>query len=88
MTVGDLANAVPVGSVADEIGSEDRPGAGADHLLDGVDIDLEGVGRDVDEDRDELGPQHGGEIGGERDGRRDDLVARLEIKYLNGEVER
>ena len=43
--------------------------------LDRVDVDVVGVGLDVDERGHEAGPHHRRDVGGERDRGRDDLVA-------------
>ena len=67
--VGDRADAVPVGHVADEVRDEDRARARSDHRLDGVDVDVVGVGFDVDEHRDEPGAHDRRDVGGERDRR-------------------
>ena len=53
-----------------------------------VDIDLERVGRDVDERRHQTGAHHRRDVGGERHRRRDDLVAGLEPEHLDGQVQR
>ena len=86
--VGDGADAVPVGAVADEVRSEDRLGARGDHLLDGVDVDVERVGLDVDERGHEPGAHERRDVGGEGDRRGDDLVAGLAAEQLDREVER
>ena len=61
---------------------------GADHRLDGVDVDLEGVGRDVDEHRHEPLAHHRRDVGGEGQRRGDDLVAGVEVEQFDGQVER
>ena len=83
-----VADAVPVGAVADEVGREDGSGARPDRGLDRVDVDLVRVGFDVDEHGHEPGADHRRDVGRERDRRRDDLVAGLEAEQLDGEVER
>ncbi len=86
--VGDRSDAVPVGHVPDQVGDQDRPGARADHRLDRVDVDVVGVGLDVDEHRDETGAHDRREVGGERDGGGDDLVTRLQPEQLDREIQR
>lgn len=68
VTVGDLADAVPVGRVAREVRHQDRAGLGTDHRFDGVDVDVEGVRLDIDEYGHESGPDERREVGGERQG--------------------
>ncbi len=77
MRVGDRADAVPVGHVPDQVRDEDRARARPDHRLDRVDVDVVGVGFDVDEHRDETGADDRRDVGGERDRGGDDLVAGL-----------
>ena len=55
----------------------------ADHLLDGVGIDLEGVRRDVNECGNDPRLHHRGDVGGERHRRRDDLVAGLQAEHVD-----
>ena len=86
--VGDRADAVPVGHVADQVRDEDRARARADHRLDRVDVDVVGVGLDVDEHRHEPGAHDRRDVGGERDRRRDDLVAGLQPEQLDREIQR
>ena len=88
VSVGDRADAIPVGDVADQVRDEDRPGARADHRLDRVDVDVVGVGLDVDEHRDESGAHDRRDVGRERDRGGDDLVAGLESEQLDREVQR
>ena len=87
MRVGNGADPVPVGAVADEVRREDGFGAGPDHRLDAVDVDLEGVGLDVDEDGDDARSHQRGDVARERERRRDDLVAGLAPQQLDGEAE-
>jgi hypothetical protein len=88
VAVGDLADAVPVGAVPDQVGGEDRLRARADGTLDRVDVDLVRVAFDVDEHRCEPGAREWRDVGRERHGRGDDLVTGLETEQLHREVER
>ena len=65
------------GTLPMRFGHQDRLGARADHRLDRVDVDVVGVGLDVDEHRHEPGPDDRRDVGGERHRRGDDLVAGL-----------
>jgi hypothetical protein len=88
MTVGDLADAIPVGTVADEIGREDRARARRDHLLDAVHVDLERVGLHVDESGDDPRLHQRRHVGRERHDRRDHLVAGLAADQVDREPDR
>ena len=88
MRVGDGADAVPVGAVADEVGGEDRLGAGREHRLDGVDVDVVGVGLHVDERGHDAGAHERCDVGGEGDRGGDHLVAGLAPEQLDREVQR
>ena len=86
--VGDGADAIPVGAVADQVRHEDRLRARRDHLLDAVDVDVERVGLHVDERGHETPAHERRDVGGERDRRGDHLVAGLAPEQLDREVER
>ena len=87
MRVGDLPDAVPVGDVADEVGREDRPRPGADHLLDAVHVDLVRVRLHVDEGGHDPRLHERGHIGRERHHRRDDLVAGREVEQVDRQTQ-
>ena len=63
--VGDGADAVPVGTVADEVRRQDRTCARADHLGDPFDVDLKRLRVDVDERRHDAGLHQGRHVGRE-----------------------
>jgi hypothetical protein len=76
------------GAVSGEVRREDRLRARREAALDPIDVDLEGVGCDVDEDGHEPAAHHRRDVGREGEGRGDDLVARFEAEQLDREVER
>ena len=88
MRVGDLPDAVPVGEVPDEVRREDRPGPWADHLLDGVHVDLVRVRLDVDEGGHDPGLHERGHIGREGHHRSDDLVAGRQVEQIDRQAQR
>ena len=57
MAVGDRADAVPIGQVADQVGHEHGRGVGRDQGLDAAGVDVIGAFLDVDEGRNETGAQ-------------------------------
>ena len=61
---------------------------GSDHRLDRVDVDVVGVGLDVDEHGDEPGADDRRDVGRERDRGGDDLVAGLQPEELDREIQR
>ena len=87
VTVGDVANHVPVRAVADQVGGEDRLRARAHHLLDAAHVDLVAGLVHVDEGRHHARPHHGGDVGREGEHRGDDLVAGLQVEEVEGEVD-
>ena len=86
--VGDGADGVPVGAVADEVRREDRLGARADHLLDLVDVDLVRVGLDVDERGHDAVAHERRDVARERQRRRDHLVAGLAAEQVDRQPQR
>jgi hypothetical protein len=56
--VGNLADHVPIRGVPDEVGDQDCTRARPDHRLDGMYVDVEGIGLHVDENRNDssVGP--------------------------------
>ena len=88
VAIGDGADGVPVGAVADEVGREDRLRARADHRLDAVDVDLQRVGLDVDERGDDAVAHERRDVARERERRRDHLVAGLAAEQVDGEPQR
>ena len=88
MTIGDVADRVPVGAVADQVGGEDRPRARADHRLDLRDVDLERIGLHVDEGGDDPAAHERRDVAREGERRRDHLVAGLAPEEVDGEPQR
>jgi hypothetical protein len=70
VAVGDRADRVPVRAVADQVRREDRARLGPDRRLDPRDVDLVGVGLDVDE--------HGHEPGR--------TIGAMSVENVSGEV--
>ena len=66
VAIGDRADRVPVGRVADEVRQQDRPRLRRDQLLDRAHVGVERVGLDVDEHRDETGADERRDVGRER----------------------
>jgi hypothetical protein len=75
-----ISDAVPVGSIADEIGYENGPGPGRDHLLDAVDVDTVGIGLGIDERWHPTAPDDWCDIGREGQRAGDDLRAPRKIE--------
>ena len=83
---GDLGDPVPVGKVADQRGDHHRPRLRRDHRLDLVDVDVEGVGLDVDERGHEPEANERRDRRGEGQGGRDHLATRREARELDREI--
>ena len=81
VAVGDVPQRVPVRAVAGQVGHDQGPGAIRQRVLDGRDVDLVGVGLDVDDHGHQPVSDAAGHGGGERHGRGDELVARLELGH-------
>ena len=88
VAVGDLADAVPVGQVADQVRDQQRACPGSDHLLDALDVDVVGVGLDVHEGRHQPGADQRRHGGGEGQHRRDHFRAGRQAQDLDRQLER
>ncbi len=88
VAIGDGADGIPVGAVADEVGRQDRLRARTDHRFDGVDVDLQCLGIDVDERGDDAVAHERGDVAREGQWRRDHLVAGLAAEEVDREPQR
>jgi hypothetical protein len=88
MPIGDLADAIPIRTVADQVGGEDGTRTRADSGFERVDIDLVGIDFDIDEHRHQPRSNERRDVGRERDGGGEHFVAGLESEKLDCKVER
>ena len=83
--VSDVPQAVPVGHAADQRGDQHGAGLGRDVLFDTVDVDLVGVGFDVDQYRHVSVHHDTGNIGAKGQGGGDDFGARGQVQQADGQ---
>ena len=88
MAVGDRADAVPIGQVADQVGHEQGRGVGRDQGLDARRVDVVGAFLDVDECRHESGAQQRRNRRRIGEGGRNHLGTGREVEDFDREVER